>query len=191
MSLRSPLIHCITLDIPPPQAPLRWDHTPESTLSLTKEAIATSRKLQDQIAALPEADCSFSTVFLPLALAEAHLDATTGPLSFYQNVSPDAPLRDASTEAEKLIRDFGIESSMRVDVYNALLNAQKKGEKLSDEEQRLVDKMILDGKRAGLGLPEDKRAELMKLKKELAVVCTDFGRNFNEEKVNLIHKNWK
>lgn len=159
-------------------------------LSLTKEAIATSRTLQDQIAALPAEKCTFSTVFLPLALAEGHLDATTEPLSFYQNVSPDQALRDASTDAEKLIRDFGIESSMRVDVYNALLNAKEKAEKLSPEEQRLVDKMIMDGKRAGLALPDDKREELMKLKKELSAVCTDFGKNFNEEKVRYFTCYW-
>ncbi|CAE6426029.1 unnamed protein product [Rhizoctonia solani] len=176
----------MAVDIQPPQAPISWDHTPDNVLSKTKEAIATSRTLQDKVAALSEADCNFGSVFLPLALSEAHLDATTEPLSFYQNVSTDEKLRDASTEAEKLVREFGIESSMRVDVYNALLNAQKKGEKLTDEEQRLVDKMILDGKRAGLALPEDKRTELMKLKKELSVVCTDFGRNFNEEKGTVI-----
>ncbi|KAB5588390.1 Metallopeptidase MepB [Ceratobasidium theobromae] len=170
------------IGIPPPQAPPRWDHTPETVISLTKEAIEASRKLQDQVAALPEADCTFSTVFLPLALDEAHLDTIVGPLGFYQSVSTNEALRDASTESEKMVRDFGIESSMRVDVYNAQLNAQKKGEKLSPEEQRLVDKMILDGRRAGLALPEDKREELKKLKKELSIVCTDFGRNFNEEK---------
>ncbi|KAG8740405.1 hypothetical protein FRC10_004356 [Ceratobasidium sp. 414] len=174
----------MSINIPPPQAPLRWDHTPETVLSLTKEAIATSRTLQDQIAALPADKCTFSTVFLPLALAEARLDATCEPLSFYQNVSPNEALRDASTEAEKLVREFGIESSMRVDVYNALLAAKDKGEKLSLEEQRLVNKMIMDGKRAGLALPDDKREELMALKKELSVVCTDFGRNFNEEKAS-------
>ncbi|CAE6443248.1 unnamed protein product [Rhizoctonia solani] len=172
----------MAIDIQPPQAPLSWNHTPDSVLSYTKEAIAKSRTLQDKVAALPEIDCNFSSVFLPLALGEAHLDATTEPLSFYQNVSTNEKLRDASTEAKKLAREFGIESSMRVDVYNALINAQKKGEKLTDEEQRLVNKMILDGKRAGLDLPGDKRTELMKLKKELSVVCTDFGRNFNEEK---------
>ncbi|KAB5588391.1 Metallopeptidase MepB [Ceratobasidium theobromae] len=170
------------IDIPPPQAPPRWDHTPETVLSFTKEAIETSRKLQDQVAALPEADCNFSTVFVPLALDDAEFDVLTSPLLFYQNVSPDEALRNAATEAEKLVRDFGIESSMRVDVYNAQLNAQKKEEKLEPEEQRLVDKMILDGKRAGLGLPEDKREELKKLKKELSLVCTDFRKNFNEEK---------
>ncbi|ELU36497.1 metallopeptidase MepB [Rhizoctonia solani AG-1 IA] len=166
-------------------APLRWDHSPEDVMSFTKEAIENSRNMQDTVASLSESECSFGSVFLPLALAEAHLDATTEPLSFYQNVSPNEKLRDAATEAEKLVREFGIESSMRVDVYTALLNARKKGEKLTKEEQRLVDKMILDGKRAGLALPEDKRAELMKLKKELSVVCTDFGRNFNEEKAKL------
>ncbi|KEP45149.1 metallopeptidase MepB, partial [Rhizoctonia solani 123E] len=68
---------------------------------------------------------------------------------------------------------------MRVDVYNALLNAQRKDEKLTDEEQRLVEKMILDGKHAALALPEDKRTELMKLKKGFSVVCTDFSQNYN------------
>ncbi|CAE6466814.1 unnamed protein product [Rhizoctonia solani] len=155
------------IDIQPPQPPIRWDHTPDTVLSDTKEAIARSRSLQDAVAALPEVDCNFTSVFVTLALDEAHLSIATSPLCFYQNVSTDAKLRDASTEAKKLLHDFGIESSMRVDVYNALLNAQK---------------MILDGKRAGLALPEDKREELKKLKKELSVICTDFGRNFNEEK---------
>ncbi|KAF8752972.1 Peptidase family M3 [Rhizoctonia solani] len=151
----------MAIDIHPPQAPLRWDHSPEDVMSFTKEAIENSRNMQDTVASLSESECSFGSVFLPLALAEAHLDATTEPLSFYQN---------------KLVREFGIESSMRVDVYTALLNARKKGEKLTKEEQRLVDKMILDGKRAGLALPEDKRAELMKLKKELSVGTVAFTR---------------
>ncbi|KAF8674541.1 Peptidase family M3 [Rhizoctonia solani] len=166
----------MAIDIHPPQAPLRWDHSPEDVMSFTKEAIENSRNMQDTVASLSESECSFGSVFLPLALAEAHLDATTEPLSFYQNVSPNEKLRDAATEAEKLVREFGIESSMRVDVYTALLNARKKGEKLTKEEQRLVDKMILDGKRAGLALPEDKRAELMKLKKELSVGTVAFTR---------------
>ena len=91
----------------------------------------------------------------------------TEPLAFYQNVSPDKELRDASNEAEKLLRDFSIESSMRIDVFNALKRAAKHIEEnkinLNAEESRLVEKMLLDGKRAGLDLPEDKREELMKV----------------------------
>lgn len=85
---------------------------------------------------------------LALANADAVFDAGTEPLAFYQNVSPDKALRDASNDAESLVRQFGVESSMRIDVYQAKVNAQKNlketGEwhKLNAEEQRLVDKMV-------------------------------------------------
>jgi len=53
---------------------------------------------------------------------------------------------------------------MRVDVYESLINAQKNIKKdsisLTPEQQRLVDKMILDGKRAGLHLEEKERDKL-------------------------------
>jgi len=46
------------------------------------------------------------------------------------------------------VRDYGVESSMRLDVYRAKVaakeNLEKSGEwvKLSAEQQRLVDKMV-------------------------------------------------
>lgn len=46
--------------------------------------------------------------------------------------------------------------------------------------------MILDGKRAGLDLPDDKRAELMQLKKQLSQTCLEFSKNYNEEK-GVVH----
>lgn len=68
---------------------------------------------------------------------------------------------------------------MRIDVFRAKQAAQanitKSGKVLTPEEQRLVDKMILDGKRAGLALPEDEREKLMKLKKELSQTCLEFS----------------
>jgi Zn-dependent oligopeptidase len=70
---------------------------------------------------------------------------------------------------------------MRLDVFKAKAAAEKNlrasgaWEKLSEEQQRLVEKMVLDGKRAGLALPEKEREELMKLKKELSQACLDFS----------------
>ena len=56
-------------------------------------------------------------------------------------------------EAKQLALDFGVESSMRIDVHNAKVAAQKNieasGKKLNPEEQRLVEKMVQDGTRAG------------------------------------------
>ena len=114
-----------------------------------------------------------------MAHAETTLDAVVEPLSFYQNVSTSKELRDASNEAEVLVRDYGVEASMRLDVFRAKQAAEKNiqaaGIKLSAEEQRLVDKMVLDGKRAGLTLPDSEREKLTQLKKELSQTCLEFS----------------
>lgn len=116
---------------------------------------------------------------LALANEEAEFDNIAEPLAFYQNVSPSKELRDASNEAEVLTRDYGVEASMRLDVFAAKqaaeANIKASGKKLNDEEQRLVEKMLLEGRRAGLALPEKERTELMGLKKELSQVCLEFS----------------
>ena len=85
----------------------------------------------------------------------------------------------ATLRAEILARDFGVEASMRIDVFRAKQaaeeNIKKSGKKLTAEEQRLVEKMLLDGKRAGLALPDAEREELTKLKKELSQTCLEFS----------------
>lgn len=63
-------------------------------------------------------------------------------------MSPSKELRDASNEAEVLVRDYGVESSMRLDVFQAKASAEKnikasgQWDKLSAEDQRLVEKMV-------------------------------------------------
>jgi Zn-dependent oligopeptidase len=85
------------------------------------------------------------------------MDSECEPLAFYQNVSTSKELRDASNAAEVLMRDYGVEASMRLDVYHAKLNAQKnlkasgEWDKLSSEQQRLVDKMVRSLLRSDLG----------------------------------------
>ncbi len=63
-------------------------------------------------------------------------------------MSPSKELRDASNDAETIVRDYGVEASMRLDVFNAKKAAEKNikesgaWDKLSSEEQRLVEKMV-------------------------------------------------
>ena len=114
-----------------------------------------------------------------MADADTQLDSIVEPLSFYQNVSTSKELRDASNEAEVLVRDYSVDSSMRLDVFKskqaAEENIKKSGKKLNAEEARLVEKMVLDGTRAGLALPEEKRKELAALQKEVSQVSLEFS----------------
>ena len=68
---------------------------------------------------------------------------------------------------------------MRLDVFRAKQaaerNIEKSGKKLSPEEKRLVEKSIQEGTRAGIALPDEKREELKKLKKELSQTCLEFS----------------
>lgn len=80
---------------------------------------------------------------------------------------------------------------MRLDVFQAKVAAEKNikasGRTLAAEEQRLVDKMLLDGKRAGLALEEKERTELTELKKELSQVCLEFSVSGRKRSV---HGSW-
>ena len=116
-----------------------------------------------------------------MAFAEAELKGASELLSFYQNVSTDKDLRDASTSADERSRKFSNEQSMREDLYQAEViaeaNLRKTGawDKLSAEQKRLVEKMLLDGKRAGLALEEKKDKERLKiLKDKLSEACLKF-----------------
>ena len=76
----------------------------------------------------------------------------------------------------------------RLDVYQALLNAQKNTNlaALSPEDRRIVDRMILDRTRNGLGLSPDKREALLAIKKQIMEKAVDFSRNCNEESGSLL-----
>lgn len=160
-----------------PQEPPTWTHKPEDVLDLTKTKISHVKAILDQVAALREHECNFDSVFRKLAEAEASL-FDLEPLLFYRYVSPDEELRDASSEAAGLVCYFNVEADMRLDVFiakkQAEANFKSQNKKLSGEEQRLVDKMILQGHRAGLDLPENERTKLTELKKEVLHLCGEF-----------------
>ena len=98
-----------------------------------------------------------------------------------KNMSTNNALRDASTKSEGRARKYAKEASMRKDVYKAKVTAaanfRKTGawDALSAEQKRLVDKMLLDGKRAGLALEKKEDKELLKrLKDDLSDACLKF-----------------
>lgn len=85
-------------------------------------------------------------------------------------MSTNKDLRDKAIAVEEKLDAWGIKSSMRLDVYQALVEyrefAKENGEwnKLNAEQQRYVNKLILGRERDGLGLPEEKRNKVAALK---------------------------
>ena len=167
----------------PPQAPPAFTGTPESIVEDTKRFIATSRKLYDSIAAqVSQQDATFGNVVLPMAHDENNFSLEAHILGFYQSVSGDQKLRDASTEVEKMMDDFSIESSMREDIFNLVDAILKKGERLDPESQRLLEKEHKNFINYGLSLPAGpKRDRFKDIKKRLSELSIMFSKNLNEE----------
>ncbi len=168
----------------PPQAPPTFTGTPESVISDTKALLAKSKKLTDDIVAkISDKDASFESVLLPMSRDEDQSSLETHILSFYQSVSTDQKLRDAATEAEKLMDDAYIEAGMREDVFKLVDTVLKRGEKLDPESQRLLEKEHKGYVRNGLNIPAGpKRDRFKEIKKRLSELAIAFSRNLNEEK---------
>ena len=168
----------------PPQAPPTFTATPDSLQKDATRLIDGYRKIMDQVVAVK--DPSFENVMLPQAYAEQDMDLETHIIGFYQAVSTDKALRDASTEAEKLLEDFGIEAAMREDVFQAVDAVLKKNEKLDPESRRLLEKNHKGYIQYGLGIPAGpKRDRFKAIKQRLSEIGITFQKNLNEENGGL------
>ena len=167
----------------PPQAPPVFTGTPESVVADTKALLSESKKITDDIvASISERDADFKNILLPMARDEDQQSLRTHILGFYQSVSTDQALRDASTEAEKLLDDAYIEASMREDVFKLVDAVLEKKEKLDPESERLLEKEYKGYVRNGLNIPAGpKRDRFKEIKKSLSQLGIAFSKNLNEE----------
>ena len=73
------------------------------------ELLPTSRSVLDGVVAAAAAGrTAWADIMQPLADDETETRAESAALEFLQHVSPHKALRDASTEADKLISEFGV-----------------------------------------------------------------------------------
>jgi metallopeptidase MepB len=170
----------------PPQAPPLFTHTPESLMKDTDRLIAQSKGLMDMIVAENTRDnAKFKNVLLPMARDDDRMSLESHIIGFYQAVSTDAKLRDASTETEKKMDDFAIEASMREDLFglvDSVYNKQKDDQGLDSESRRLLEKDHKGYIRMGLGIPAgEKRDRFKAIKKRLSELGITFQKNLNEE----------
>ncbi|KAL7627760.1 metalloendopeptidase [Parahypoxylon ruwenzoriense] len=175
----------------PPQAPPTFTGTKESIVGDAKALCDNTRSLLDKIVAEVPADkASFVSVLEPMAEDENHTQLSSRIIGFYQYVSGDSDLRNASTEAEKIMDEFSIECNMREDVFklvDAAFQVQRTKEpNLDAESLRLLEKERKGYIRNGLGLPQGPQRDRFKeIKKRLSQIAIEFQKNLNEENGGL------
>ena len=106
------------------------------------------------------------------------------------SASTDPKIRLEANNFDEKISNYATDIIFREDLYNAIqeyLNGNYTTEQksLSKIDRYLLEKILLDFKRVGHGLPKDKKNRLKEIIKELTKLIIDFNHALNEENTNI------
>lgn len=170
----------------PPQAPPLFTATPESIVADAKKLTESGKAVLDKIVADVSVDnASFANVEEPILLDDNVASISQRILTFYQHVSPNDELREASNKAELLLDDFRIEQQMREDIFKLVdaAFASRKSQTLEPEQLHVLEKDHKSYIQNGLELPAGpKRDRFKEIQKRLSQLCIQGQKNLNEEK---------
>lgn len=95
---------------------LEWSHAVGDIERTAEEILAQWKSVEDKVAGVPLGEVTYDNTVLELAKLNADIGHINENIDFYQYVSTDKAIRDASVAASKKISAFNVKSSMRIDV---------------------------------------------------------------------------
>src|SRR5882672_1269989 len=131
----------------------------------------------DAIASCSHDKLTFGNTIAALDDLSYDLSLTANRLNLIKETSATAGLREAATEATKVLSEWAVGLDYREDVYQTVNAYAKTLPKLAGEEDKLLREVLRDYRRAGLELPRPQRDEVERLRKELTKLTTDFESN--------------
>ncbi|RKO82836.1 hypothetical protein BDK51DRAFT_34884, partial [Blyttiomyces helicus] len=167
-----------------PLPDFKFNLTPEDIAAFAGKIVQDGRKTLDAVAAV--ADPSFNSVVRPLALLDAKLERSHSQCSFLQHCHTDANVREASTEADKVLNAFLVEYSMHAGVFEKMTAVEARREQLDEEGARFLSHSLRDFRRTGLGLPKEQRDVLKDITNQINNLSTDFSTNMGEDKTECL-----
>lgn len=170
-----------------PQAAPSWIFTPHSLVDETHKLIQGSKQFYDSLAQL--SNPTVENLVKPYINHENCVGIIESQLTFPQHVSADKEIRDASVRATEFLQNFGIEQSLRHDlflqfdkIWNELKDKSFEQGSQEYEIYKYVEKIHQDYTRDGLQLPKDKREKVKQLKIKIAANSLEFSKNLGEQK---------
>lgn len=166
----------------PPQLPPRLTTTSISLIEDAQRLISHSCGVQDQIVSTVQnsEQATFTNTLLPLAHNEKEVALHSNIINFYQSVSADPQLRDASRRTKQLLNKFDIESASREDIFlrvEAIVKNTQPDE-LDTEGRLLLEKEYKKYSSNCLGLPAGPlRDRFKEIKKRISELQLEFQTN--------------
>ncbi|MDQ3117540.1 MAG: Zn-dependent oligopeptidase [Verrucomicrobiota bacterium] len=163
-----------------------WPKTPIEVQGEVNTAIAKANAALDLIGKQDLAKASFQSTVVALDNIQNEAQIAVAKAVVIQQTNQDPAMREAAEKSVKVFQDWAVGVDYREDVYKAVKAFADTKPKLEGEDALLLDHALRDYRRAGLALPPDKRAEVEKLRKELAQLETDFQANIVAVKAPVV-----
>lgn len=165
---------------------LNYSLTPEEIISGATRAIDETNAFFGKLLAIPDEQRTAESVLIPWAESEGRFRTAVNSFIFPQYVSGSEAVRNASVEANKCLNQFGIECSMREDLYRLAVSVRDHNEPLEGEVARFLKKLLIEFRRNGLELSEEERAVLKEKRQRLAELAVDYSNTINADKTELL-----
>ncbi len=173
---------------------INWGVISEQKLNeVYNEYVKYQIESNDQIAKLINVDINELT-YTKLFEESDELDAKYSRsmvLLDMDQLHPDQGIRDICNELNKKLSIFGIEQSMRKDVYKVYERYynerySKEKDNLSEEQNKFVEKIMIGYKMKGLHLEESVQDKIKELSKIISEKAIDYQQNLSNIKTELI-----
>ncbi|MBN2505579.1 MAG: Zn-dependent oligopeptidase [Verrucomicrobia bacterium] len=152
-----------------------FESTPEAVRAAVSDTIARANAALDAIARRPAREATFANTVVALDDIGFESACLGNRLELVKETSTNAALRAAATEGMKAFQEWAVGLDYREDVYAAVSAYAATRPQLAGEDARLLERTLLDYRRAGLALPKEARVEAEAMRKELARLTTDFS----------------
>ncbi len=159
--------------------------TPDEIKAQADTAIKTADAALTRLVAQDPASLNFDNTFGAYDAITAKVAEAYQIISTVAESSLEAAMRDTGNETTVKLQEWSVGLDYRADLYGVLKAFADTKPALDREQQRLVDELMRNYRRAGLALPAAERSEVERLRKDLAALNTQFAVNINEARAPL------
>ena len=148
-------------------------------------ATEQAKKAVAAIIAVKDTERTFDTIARALDTAGSNFKIMTSGIAMLSYVHPNADVRDAANREqvalEKVAIDLFGHNHELYKVFKSYYDQVASTEQLTDQERYFLDETMSSYKRNGLDLPDDKRAQVVQLEKELGELSVAYMNNANTD----------
>ena len=159
--------------------------TPDEVKAQAENAIKKADAALEAVAAQVPAKLTFASTFGAYDAITAGVVNASTVIGTVAQSAVDKAMRDTANEMAVKIDEWSVGLDYRENLYRTLKAFAETKPALDREQQRLVDDQMRSYRRAGLALPAAERAEVERLRKDLAGLETRFAININEARASL------